>query len=360
MLNRLAAVLVAAALFTGFAPAAAHADDPTRILIVGDSITQGYRGDHTWRYFAYKAITGAGTAVDFVGPRTSTFDPAQGGNTVNWHYDGPDAYADPAFDQQHAAYWGQRLGASWMREPIGDLAAAAQPSIIVSNLGINDLSDGTAVALIDGYRQWVADARAVNPDVDLVIGEIPHAWVYAGRPAEFNALIDDLAAELTTAESRVEVFRVEGFTQADTWDGIHVNESGERKYARAVTAALGRLGVASAAVPDPVVPVVQEPVPGVPAEPQVTAPVATPPASAPPVARAARPAHVSARKVGAKVVVRWRASASAESYRVRCGQREVKTSRTTARIRSGATSCKVRAVNDAGASPWTKVRVRRG
>ncbi len=278
-------------------------------------------------------------------PPTSTFDPAQGGNTVNWHYDGPDAYADPAFDQQHAAYWGQRLGASWMREPIGDLAAAAQPNIIVSNLGINDLSDGTAVALIDGYRQWVADARAVTPTSTSSSARSPRVGLRR-RPAEFNALIDDLAAELTTVGSRVEVFRVEASR------GRHVGRHPRQRVGRAEVRPRRHRGprsprVASAAVPDPVVPVVQEPVPGVPAEPQVTAPLPR---------RPGRSGGSPSARVGAEGrrpgVVRWRASASAESYRVRCGRREVKTS--GRRLGSGAGRPRARSVRST-----TRVR-RRG
>ena len=39
-----------------------------RILIVGDSMTQGSAGDWTWRYGLWKHLDDADVDVDFVGP----------------------------------------------------------------------------------------------------------------------------------------------------------------------------------------------------------------------------------------------------------------------------------------------------
>ena len=97
MFRLIAAALVAASLST-FSPATAQADtDAARILIVGDSVTQGSRGDYTWRYFWWKNLEARDADVDFVGPTTGVFD------NWNWKYTGTDAYADPNFDMDHAA-----------------------------------------------------------------------------------------------------------------------------------------------------------------------------------------------------------------------------------------------------------------
>ena len=76
-------------------------DDPVRILIVGDSITQGSAGDWTWRYRLWQHLTEHGVSVDFVGPRDDLWD------NVTSQF-GSQAYVDPAFDQDHAARWGDR------------------------------------------------------------------------------------------------------------------------------------------------------------------------------------------------------------------------------------------------------------
>ena len=70
LLGTIAAALVASTLLAAPAHAAA---EPVRILIAGDSITQGYAGDYTWRYFLDHSLREAGTDFDFVGTRTSTF-----------------------------------------------------------------------------------------------------------------------------------------------------------------------------------------------------------------------------------------------------------------------------------------------
>src|SRR5690606_5359517 len=47
-------------------------DEPTggtpKIMITGDSISQGSSGDYTWRYRLYKHLTANGVTPDFVGP----------------------------------------------------------------------------------------------------------------------------------------------------------------------------------------------------------------------------------------------------------------------------------------------------
>lgn len=49
--------LVAAAALTA-APGQATATEPPRLLLLGDSITQGYAGDTTWRYRLWDAYAG--------------------------------------------------------------------------------------------------------------------------------------------------------------------------------------------------------------------------------------------------------------------------------------------------------------
>ncbi|MFD1826766.1 hypothetical protein [Mumia zhuanghuii] len=79
-------------------PASAAATD--RVLITGDSITQGSSGDYTWRYRLWDKLqsTEAGQ-VEFVGTRSDLYD------NVNDGF-GSQHYAVNFAGEKHAAKWG--------------------------------------------------------------------------------------------------------------------------------------------------------------------------------------------------------------------------------------------------------------
>lgn len=352
MLHRLTVVALVAitALLAGTASACAAtdavADEPPRVLIVGDSITQGAVGYHTWRYFFAAAHPG----VDFVGNKRGTFS-IYGGN---WDYTGANAYAVSGWDSDHAAVWGGSMtnanpDPKLYQLPIGELTATYAPDTIVSAWGINDLNSGVSpAALVEAYAGWIAGARAQRPTVDFVISEL--AWTWGTGPSstkasEFNALLDDLAVRLAAPGSTIVIARMtEDYTQADTYDGIHPDRSGEEKIARMMTAAYAKLAPA----PEPE-PAAVEPEP-------VVEPVRVTPVVAPPRPPLASPTRVRAERVGSKVRVQWRGDA--DRYAVRCGTRMTRTSKVRATVRSAARACKVRSLEAGESSPWVKARVR--
>ena len=71
----LATTLVAPAVCGTVPLAAADATQPVRILLLGDSVTQGSIGDWTWRYRLWQHFADAGVAVDFVGPESDLLGP---------------------------------------------------------------------------------------------------------------------------------------------------------------------------------------------------------------------------------------------------------------------------------------------
>ncbi|MCB0894525.1 MAG: fibronectin type III domain-containing protein [Nocardioides sp.] len=238
----LAWVLVTSALVLAPSTTAAHAGEPLRVLVVGDSVTQGSVGDWTWRYRLWKQFEASGVPVDFVGPRDDLWD-------LEADDGGSHAYLDPSFDQDHAAKWGMQLGR--MPVPIGDLVATYRPDVVVEALGVNDLGFGelSPTEVLDLARGFVADARAADPDVDVVLGAVPQRWV-AGA-VDYDAALPGLAAELDSDPSRVTATDVgAGFTEEDTWDGGHPSATGEMKVAVSVAAALSRIGV-PVAFPEP-------------------------------------------------------------------------------------------------------------
>ena len=247
MVVLLAGATVAGPVETG----AASTQDPSvaRVLIVGDSVTQGRAGDYTWRYRLWKALQARRTAVDFVGPRTELAD-------------GAADYADPDFDRDHAARWGAMITSQgwWVSgEPedvTRDVVRTYEPDVVIEDLGVNNLLYGgdpaDTIALVGDF---VADVRAENAHATVILGQLTQRW-FAGVDT-FNSLLVDLAAQLDRPGARVLVALVPpDYTRdGDTYDTSHPNAQGEVKIAQQFGAALSEL-------PLPVVP-----------EPPVTRPV---------------------------------------------------------------------------------------
>lgn len=399
--------------------ATASSGDPTRVLIVGDSVTHGASGDYTWRYFSWNGLAQTGASVDFVGPYSGTFSEDDG----TWG----GTYADPGFDSDHAARWGLAMDEPWSwpspNAPlIGDLVAESQPDVVVEQLGVNDFAwlGLSSEDMLESVRRFVEEARAAKPDVDVVLGTIAQTWI---REVEsFNASLPGLASELTTEDSHVVSTPLADFTYgADTYDPAHPTTLGQRKIAHSVSVGLEALGVGrevlmpSPATPGPRDPVEPEPEPeqepqpepgtepetqpetqpelelgpqpephpepapeafplevitppeevDIP-EPVVGSPLsATPPPAAvtpvparttPPTApRGVRAVRTSARHA----LVSWRAVDAAERYVVRCGTRRTVATTTSTMLRTASARCQVRAIGATGRSEWTAARVRR-
>ncbi len=235
-------VALAAALMGAPAPARANLGAepaepaPTRILLLGDSVTQGSSGDWTWRYRLWQHLTRSEVDFDFVGPRDDL-------RNLRTDAAGGTSYADPAFDRDHAARWG--MWAGFLDVPVADLMADHQPDVLVVMLGVNDLlwSDDPASVVVARMRAIVEQARASNPGVAVVLAETTQSW-FADVP-DFNAGLGVLAGELTTPSSPVVLAEVAaGYSSPDdTWDGSHPNARGEVRIAAGIADALASIGV---------------------------------------------------------------------------------------------------------------------
>lgn len=216
-------------------------DDPARILLVGDSVTQGAAGDWTWRYRLAQTLDAAGTPYDFVGYRDDLYDGVAGGAWAQ-------AYLDPAFDRDHAAKWGMTFADPEV--PVGELVTQERPDVVVVLLGINDLLQGaTPEAVAASATAFVGDARDADPDVDVVLAHVPQTWV-PGVP-ETNALLDEVAAVEDDPGARVVATSTPRFSMApDTWDDVHPSTTGEAWIADAVADALAEVGVGDGADPE--------------------------------------------------------------------------------------------------------------
>lgn len=210
--------------------------EPLRIMLLGDSVTQGRVGDITWRYRLWQQLTSQGVAFDLVGPWDGQRHLDAGGR-VTFRSDG----YRTRFDVDHASRWGLRLSdvpavQNWVRRYDTDL--------VVVGLGVNDLLAGTTPrAAAQLLEQRVVAMRAVDPQLDVLLTPPSQTWV-AGVP-EYRRLMGDLARRLDRPTARVQLAPVPLGYQRDrhTWDGLHPNAEGEARIGRAVSEGLVSLGV---------------------------------------------------------------------------------------------------------------------
>jgi acyl-CoA thioesterase-1 len=188
-----------------------------RVMPLGDSITEGKDGSATYRYWLQRELERSGLQVDFVGSRSGVFH-------------GRPRFAD--FDPDHEGHWGWTT--RQVLERIDEWARAATPDVVLLHLGTNDLVRDPSVipanlsAIIDRLRQ-------ANPSVVVLLARlIPPK----GFPQEVwrsaNDAIDRMGSAKSTPRSPVVIVAQDrGFDASDdTYDGVHPNESGEKKMAK--------------------------------------------------------------------------------------------------------------------------------
>jgi lysophospholipase L1-like esterase len=126
--------------------------------------------------------------------------------------------------------------------------ASRQPHVVLLHMGTNDLlTQGNAptVAAAD-MRALIDIVQAAAPTATIVLARIiPSVPGNATIRNEYNALLATVAAQETTATSRIYVVdQATGFNPTagvHTHDGIHPNAAGEALMAQRWYSVLGRL-----------------------------------------------------------------------------------------------------------------------
>ncbi|MFF9362781.1 GDSL-type esterase/lipase family protein [Streptomyces griseoluteus] len=210
-----------------------------RFMPVGDSMTIGSAGEHTWRYRLWQHLRSTYDGpFQIVGPRETLYDQATGE---------PDSheYADPDFPRAHLAGWGE--GWQHMAPLIGEAVRAHRADVLLVSLGLIDLGFYTnAEQTVGNVRAFVAAARAARPRVRMVLlPVIPNIRAQEDGPfAEqvdlFNTLLAKTAADLDEPRSPLLLASApEGWDiHTDTYDGTHPNASGEHRIAGAFAGAM--------------------------------------------------------------------------------------------------------------------------
>ncbi|BAZ23816.1 G-D-S-L family lipolytic protein [Kalymmatonema gypsitolerans NIES-4073] len=191
---------------------------PTRIMPLGDSITQGEGNQNSYRRLLWFYLRNAGYNVDFVG-------------SLQLNCQGRTPLAD--FDLDHEGHCGWR--ADQILDRIDEWASNTQPDVALIHLGTNDLGqEQSAESTIEDIRGIIQKLRNYNPYVKILLAQIIGCG-YRERIEQFNALIPNLASQTYTSQSPVIVVdQYNGFDATwgvDTFDGCHPNDTGEWKVA---------------------------------------------------------------------------------------------------------------------------------
>ncbi|WP_340564080.1 GDSL-type esterase/lipase family protein [Streptomyces sp. GSL17-111] len=206
-----------------------------RLMPVGDSMTIGSAGDHTWRYRLWAHLREAAEPADLVGPRDAL-------------HEGSHHYAEPAFPTRargHLAGWGE----GWLhhKDVIADAVRTHRPDILLVSLGLIDLGFYTdAEQTARNARHFLTEARRADPAIRaVVLPVIPNVRAvtdapFAAEVARFNTLLAALVAELTTPAAPLVLATppADWDLARDTYDGTHPAAPGEHRLAAAFAAAL--------------------------------------------------------------------------------------------------------------------------
>jgi hypothetical protein len=210
-----------------------------RFMPVGDSMTIGSAGEHTWRYRMWQHLRDTyGGPFTLVGPRETLHDHATDSPTS---YE----YADPDFPRAHLAGWGE--GWLHMAPVIGDAVREAEADVLLVSLGLIDLGFYTdAEQTAANARAFITAARTANPRLRMVLlPVIPNIRAVTDAPfaascARFNDLLAKAVADLDEPSSplllasRPTAYDI----RTDTYDGTHPGPTGEHRLAAAFADAM--------------------------------------------------------------------------------------------------------------------------
>jgi acyl-CoA thioesterase I len=206
---------------TAFCLALFTANAQTRVLPMGDSVTSSFSPHDSYRFWLWHKILNAGFNVDFVGTQSGVW----GGDPGN-----------PDFDQDHDGHpgWTTQDGL----ENVDSIIAATQPDVVLLDLGANDPAQGIPLqTTVDNLNGIIDHFHAFNPEMVILIAEpTPFVGQNNRQMSQIRAAIRNIARHGHRVHA-VNLFG--GFSvRKDTFDGMHPDQSGEQKIAKAFFAEL--------------------------------------------------------------------------------------------------------------------------
>lgn len=218
----------------------------TKILTLGDSITQA-RGDYySYRYWLWQKLVDANVDFDFVGSADFHYALNGGAGPNDKTYPDYPSYKGKSFDRDHQGFGAWRCddilnGASFFTEAgqLSDWLDTYTADIALVHLGTNDIITGQSTAsTVTELEQIISALQADNPKITIFLAKIIYLKYTGGLGnagvIDLNAEMDGIASRMTTANSKVVV--VDQYTDfdpnTDMYDNYHPNEIGEKKIAQ--------------------------------------------------------------------------------------------------------------------------------
>jgi len=191
----------------------------TRILPLGDSVTSSFAPYSSYRYWLWLSLTNAGLDVDFVGSQHGVADGTPDKTGYDWDHEG------------HPG-WTTADGVAH----IDSIANSSQPDIVLLDLGSNDVSSEWDPTISSNNLAVIIEhLRNVNPNV-VVLMAFPTPFLGEDRHlmSQLRTSIQKVAKMENLPESPVVCVNIAGgfSAKADTFDGMHPNEKGEKKIAK--------------------------------------------------------------------------------------------------------------------------------
>lgn len=231
-----AAVFLLLAFGMGFAPVEPA---PLRILLLGDSITQGTKAEYTYRYFLWRDLVDTGIQFDFIGSSKNNYD----GNP-DWP-----GHKGRSFDSDHEGHGGWTAdeileGRDKKKNSLPRWLNRYTPDVALVHIGTNDvgrLQDTSTTE--EEIRRIIVELRKDNPEVIILLAKLiplqPRHWDNE-KIKELNERIGEIGIEMNTPSSpMIIVDQYTGFSaQRDLLDGVHPNRRGQKKMASRWFAAL--------------------------------------------------------------------------------------------------------------------------
>ena len=226
-----AIVILGALVYVGSARGAEGGNAPIVIMPLGDSITRGIGGNKAgYREPLYKALTGAGYLISYVGSETldsTAFLMANG----NDHHEGHGGYTISQID---AGLDGPTTG--WLTGVPG-VRDAVYPDVILLMAGTNDLAANiTGAVALSRMDALLTKLSALRPAALIVVSTLvpytygPTAAIREQRNLDFNAGLPALVEAHRTAGHRVWLFdvrtRINSTVGGMGSDGLHPNQTG--------------------------------------------------------------------------------------------------------------------------------------
>ena len=199
---------------------------PLRVMVAGDSISQGCESMHTWRYRLWEWFQANDVPVAFVGPFHQTrlqeqdlstgvpLPSARRGDELDGSTAMDTGYAldvEPEFLRTGSAHF-----AIWGREIAQDLDIISRqihdyrPDYLLVELGFNDLAFGARKPdqALTFMQQFIEKARAASPELRFAIANLPQRSKIGDldvRTAQYNEKLREAIPKWSLPSSPVEL-----------------------------------------------------------------------------------------------------------------------------------------------------------